>query len=87
MIITTWNIRGLNIKGKQRYLKDRLKRDKPSIMIIQETKISEQKLKEIMQEFQPHYETMGQDAIGSAAGLAILWNIEELQFENLVSLP
>jgi len=40
-----------------------------------------------MQEFQPHYETMGQDAIGSAGGLAILWNTEEVQFEDWVSLP
>lgn len=41
MIITTWNIRGLNSRGKQRYFKERLKRDKPNIMVVQETKISE----------------------------------------------
>jgi len=34
MIVTSWNIRGLNNKGKQRYLKEILKKDKPSIMII-----------------------------------------------------
>ena len=87
MIITTWNIRGLNSRGKQRYLKGRLKRDKPNIMIVQETKIREQKLKDIMRKFKPHYEITGQDAIGSAGGLAILWNPEEIQFESWVSVP
>lgn len=54
MIITSWNIRGLNSRGKQRYLKEILKKDKPSIMIIQETKISESKLKGIMENFKPN---------------------------------
>jgi len=48
MIVTSWNIRGLNSKGKQRYLKERIKKDKPSIMIIQETKISFQQLEGII---------------------------------------
>lgn len=87
MTVTSWNIRGLNSKGKQRYLKDRVKKDKPSIMIIQETKISSQKLEDIMRKQKIHYEVMGQDAIGTAGGLAILWNLEEVQFENWVSLP
>ena len=82
MIITSWNIRGLNSKGKQRYLRDRLKKDKPSIMIIQETKISTQKMEEIMTRFNTHYEIMGQDAAGTAGGLVVLWNPEGVQFEN-----
>lgn len=40
-----------------------------------------------MSRFNPHYEIMGQDALGSAGGLAILWNLEEVQFENWVSMP
>jgi len=36
MIVISWNIRGLNSKGKHRYLKERLKKDKPGIIIIQE---------------------------------------------------
>lgn len=82
MIITTWNIRGLNSKGKQRYLKERLKRDKPVIMLIQETKVKESKLREIMNNFKPHYEIIRQDASGSAGGVAIMWNPEEVQFED-----
>ena len=87
MIVTSWNIRGLNSKGKQRYLRDRVKKEKPSIMIIQETKISSQKLEEIMRKYKIHYEVMGQDATGTTGGLAISWNPEEVQFKNWVSLP
>jgi len=87
MIITIWNIRGLNSKGKQRYLKERLKRDKPSIMLIQETKVQESKLKAVMNSFKPYYEIIGQDAIGSAGGVAILWNLEEVHFEAWTSTP
>lgn len=39
IIITSWNIRGLNSKGKQRYLEERIKKEKPQIMLLQETKI------------------------------------------------
>jgi len=55
MIITSWNIRGLSSRGKQRYLKERLKRDKTIIMIVQETNISI----EIMSKGNTRYEIMG----------------------------
>jgi len=74
MIITSWNIRGLKSRGKQRYLNDRLKKDKPSIMIVQETKISTEKMRDILNRNTNRYEMMGQDAIGSAGGLVIIWN-------------
>jgi len=48
MIVTSWNIRGLNSKGKHRYLKERLKKGKPNIMILQEIKVNAKKLEEIM---------------------------------------
>jgi len=41
-------------------------------MIIQETKISSQKMEEIMRRFNIHYEVMGQYAAGTAGGLAVL---------------
>jgi len=87
MIVTSWNIRGHNSKGKQRYLKERVKKDKTSIMIIQETKISSQQLEGIIREQKIQYEVMGQDTTGTASGLAILWNPKEVLFENWISLP
>lgn len=87
MIITRWNIRGLNSKGKQRYLKERVRKDKPSIMMIQETKMNHQQIQEILEKSRSKYEVMAQDAVGSAGGLTILWNTEEVIFENWISLP
>lgn len=55
-------------------------------MIIQETKISSQQLEGIIKKQKIQYEVMGQDANGTAGGLAILWNPEEVVFENWISL-
>lgn len=87
MIVTSWNIRGFNSKGKQRYLKERIKKDKPNTMLIQETKISSQQLEGIIKKQKIQYDAMGQDAMGTSSGLAILWNREEVLFENWISLP
>lgn len=59
MIITTWNIRFLKSRGKQRYLKERLKKYRPSIMILQETKISKRNLKEVLENYKPQYQVIG----------------------------
>jgi len=86
MIIISWNIRGLNSKGKQRYMKEKLKKERPSIMILQETKITMQQMEGIIKNSKLQYEVMGQDAIGSAGGIAILWNPNEIIFENWTSM-
>lgn len=87
MIITTWNVRGLNSSGKERYMKDKLKVYKPNIMVSQETKIAETKLEEILKSYKPHYEVVAQDVRGSARGLTILLNLAKIIFDDWVSLP
>lgn len=87
MIVTSWNIRGLNSKRKHRYLKERLRRDKPSIMIIQEMKMTMNQMAEIIKRMKLEYEVMAQDAVGTAGGLALLWKPEEVIFENWISFP
>jgi len=64
-----------------------LKKDKPSIMLIQETKMSQQQIQEILDKSKTNFKVMAQDAEGSAGGLAVLWNSEEVTFENWISLP
>jgi exonuclease III len=54
MIVISWNIRGLNSKGKQRYLKEKLKKEKPSVMILQETKISVQQIEQLIDRYKVH---------------------------------
>lgn len=56
-------------------------------MIILETKMSTEIIREILSKGNTRYEIMAQDAIGSVGGLAIIWNMEEIQFENWISLP
>lgn len=87
MIITTWNKRGLSGNMKQRYLKEILRKDKPRVIILQEENISELKLKENIGNCRPRYELVGQDPMGSAGGLAILWNLEEVCFKDWKSMP
>eukprot|EP00253_Pinus_taeda_P026517 PITA_26517 len=86
MIVLSWNIRGLNSKGKQRYLREKLKKEKPSVMILQETKISVQQIEELIVRNKIHYEVMGQDAIGSAGGIAILWNSDDIILGSWTSM-
>eukprot|EP00253_Pinus_taeda_P024087 PITA_24087 len=49
--------------------------------------MNQQQIQEILEKSRSKYEVMAQDAIGSARGLAILWNTEEVIFENWISLP
>ena len=76
------NICGLNSKGKQWYLKERLRKDKANIMIIQETKVSESKLKGIVLSFKLPYEVIALDSRASVGGLTILWNPAEVVFQD-----
>ena len=82
MKVLSWNIRGLNSKGKQHYLKDKLKTKKPQIMLLQETKVSGQKLEAILQSFKMQYEGMALDSVGTSGGIAILWNTTEISAEG-----
>ena len=87
MIITSQNIRGLNRKGKQSYVKVQHKKDNLDIMMVQETKIQKEKLKDIINTLKPHQQVIAIYARGSAGTLAILWNQGEIFFEGWVSQP
>ena len=67
-------------------MKEKLKKEKPSIMILQETKISVQQIEEILDKNKLYYEVMGQDAIGSAGGIAILWNPNDIILDSWTSM-
>lgn len=67
-------------------MKEKLKKEKPSIMILQDTKITMQQMEGIIKNSKLQYEIMGQDAFGSVGGIAILWNPNEIIFENWTSM-
>eukprot|EP00253_Pinus_taeda_P020494 PITA_20494 len=56
-------------------------------MLIQETKMDQQQLQEIVKKMKPMYEVMAQDANGTEGGIVVLWNPEEVIFENWINLP
>jgi exonuclease III len=58
MKVLSWNIRGLNSKGKQRHLKAKLQAEKPQVMLLQETKVSGQKLQTIIHSLKLQYEVI-----------------------------
>jgi len=87
MKVLSWNIRGLNSKGKQRHLKAKLQEEKPQVMLLQETKVSGQKLQSIIQSLKLPYEVMAIDSAGTSRGIAVLWNGAEVSAEGWIGCP
>eukprot|EP00253_Pinus_taeda_P010874 PITA_10874 len=85
--------KGMGSSGKNNRKRDR----KPMSETIQtvgevlinsgkETKILVQQLEEIIEKSRLQYQVIGQDAIGSAGGLAVLWNPNEIILDNWTSM-
>jgi exonuclease III len=74
MKILSWNIRGLNSKRKQAFLKDRIKKDQPDILLLQEMKCAGIEVNIIIQRCWKQAQYVEVDSRGAAGGLAILWN-------------
>lgn len=62
MKLVYWNIRGLNFKDNLRYLKDQIEKDKPNIIVLQETKLTRDKLNKIAHKIWPSTGCMEMDA-------------------------
>eukprot|EP00253_Pinus_taeda_P008746 PITA_08746 len=56
------------------------------IPLSEETKILVQQLEEIIKKSRLQYQVIGQDAIGSAGGIAVLWNPNEIIIDNWSSM-
>eukprot|EP00253_Pinus_taeda_P008955 PITA_08955 len=56
------------------------------IPLSEETKISVQQIEKLIDRNKMHYEVMGQDAIGSAGGIAILWNPDDIILGSWTSM-
>lgn len=82
MIVIYLNVRGLNSRGKQRYLQDRLKKGNPHIMLLYKTKVIGARIEEILIHMPPKYEVVALDARGSAGGVSIRWNPTKILFDN-----
>ena len=56
MKLTTWNIRGLGSKRKQRNISNKMKEEKTDMLFTQETKCSIDKIREIHRKWHINYE-------------------------------
>ena len=56
-------------------------------MLLQETKVSGQKLQYIIQSFKMKYEVVAIDSVGTSGGISILWNVAETSAEGWIGFP
>lgn len=66
---------------------EQLRKEKPHIMLLQETKILGQKMEEILNKIKPRYEQVTIDAKGSAGGIAVIWNPAEIIIDWWIGMP
>ena len=74
MKFTTWNIRGLGSKRKQRILNNRMKQVAPDIIFVQKMKCSVQKIRQIHSKWLSRFDFLEVKVENSAGGIITLWN-------------
>jgi exonuclease III len=78
MILASWNCRGFGSKRKEEALKDITKASKSNILLLQETKMSQQdSLKASMNVWRDSQGIAG-NARGASGGLCTLWNTSKI---------
>jgi len=78
MKFISWNIRGLGSKRKQRLLSNRMNKEMPDIIFIQETKSSIQKIRQIHSNWLSRFEFLKVKAEDTVGGILTLWNPHKL---------
>eukprot|EP00253_Pinus_taeda_P004484 PITA_04484 len=74
MKLTTWNIRRIGNRRKQRNLSNIMKEEKPDMVFIQETKCSMDKIREIHTKWLINYEYLEVKANNLVGGILTLWD-------------
>jgi exonuclease III len=78
MIITSWNCRGMGSKKKEEALKDILKSSKASILLLQETKMSQQDVLKTLSNVWKGSQGVVGDARGASGGICTLWDASRI---------
>lgn len=79
MKLTSWNIRGLGSKRKQRNLSNKIKEEKLDMVFIQETKCSVDKIRELHSKWIYNYKFHEVKAINTVGGILTLWNPQKFE--------
>lgn len=81
--IICWNIRGCNLPGKQEIVRDLIKEHKPGIIMLQETKIKENKIKGIARRMWKEAKWAAIGAVGKSGGLWTMWDPTKFEAERI----
>src|ERR1700733_13854712 len=73
MNIVSWNCRGLGSPEKLNAIKDLINQEKPDILLIQETKTTEQDFLLQTQRLR-NYQGISKGSSGASGGIGTLWN-------------
>lgn len=79
MKLTTWNIRGICSRRKQRNLSNRIKEEKPDKVFIQETKCSMDKIREIHNKWLIKYEYLEVKENNLVGGILTMWDPQKFR--------
>lgn len=74
MKVISWNARGLNSQMKQCVLKNKVQKNKPDIIFVQETKCASSTIHNISKKLGKHMEYMETTSSGWEGGLVTLWD-------------
>jgi exonuclease III len=78
MNLTSWNCRGFGSKRKEEALKDIIKASKADILLLQETKMSQQDSLKASLNVWRNNQGIAENARGASGGLCTLWNTTKI---------
>jgi exonuclease III len=79
MKLTSWNCRGLGSKRKEEALRDIIRASKADILLIQETKMSQQDSIKVSKNVWRNNQGLAENARGASGGLCTLWNTSKIE--------
>ena len=86
MKLTSWNCRGLGSKRKEEALKDIIKTSTADILLLQETKMSQQDSLKASRNAWKNSQGIAENARGASGGLCTLWNTTKIELFDLDTL-
>lgn len=73
MYVLSWNIRGMGGPSKSFSVKDLVKNEQPTILLLQEMKLEEEELIKLSKNFWNGSERIGHNSRGASGGLGTFW--------------
>jgi exonuclease III len=81
MKIVSWNCRGLGSNLKKEEVKKLIQVEKPSILMLQETKMREQETLKDLQKIWNNCDGRAVSSRGASGGIKILWKMEDFDLQ------